>query len=195
VDAFNTALQIIEKAKSFGFRQLANGARLYGHVPHVAPEAWLHQVYAPLSEQDVISVEEKIGQTIPNDLRQFFHLANGVGLFSVSLSIYGKKTSYVRTGDDAWQPFCIVSANTLERPRHAKPSQIVVGGYKDDGSLLFLDLEDGSVFRTKSRSKKVLNQWTDFWKMLTNESHRLSGLFDAEGHKLSEGPTTPPVEG
>jgi hypothetical protein len=195
VDAFNTVLQIIEQAKSFGVRQLANGARLYGHVPHVAPEAWLHQVYAPLSEHDVISVEEKMGQTIPNDLLQFFRLANGVGLFSVSLSIYGKKTSYVRTGDDAWQPFCIVSANTLEKPRHAKPSQIVVGGYKDDGSLLFLDLEDGSVFRTKSRSKKVLNRWTDLWTMLTNESRRLSRLFDAEGHKLSEAPTTPPVEG
>ena len=195
MDAFNAVWDIIEHAKSFGFRQLESGARLYGHVPHVAPEAWLHQVYAPLSEQGVISVEEKLSLTIPKDLRQFFHLANGIGLFSVAVSIYGKRTSYVRTGDHAWQPFCIVSANTVERPSHAKPSQIVVGGYREDGSLLFLDLEDGSVFRTKSRSKKVLNRCQDFCTMLTDESCRLSGLFDADGHKLSKGLTTLPVEG
>ena len=194
MDTFNTVLQVIEQSRQFGFRQLANGTRLYGHVPHVAPEAWLHQVYAPIVEQDVISLEERIGLPIPSELRQFFQLANGVGLFSVSLSIYGKRTSYVRTGDDAWQPFCIVTANTLERPTHAKTSQLVVGGYRADGSLLFLDLEDGKVFRTKSRSKKVLNLWKDFWTLLLEETRRLSGLFDDKGHKLSDGPTTPSAD-
>lgn len=194
MNVFNTVLQVIEQAGSFGFRQLANGVRLYGHVPHVAPEAWLHQVYAPLVEDDLNWIEKKIGLPISSDLRQFFQLANGVGLFSVSLSIYGKRISYVRTGDDAWQPFCIVTANTLERPTHAKSSQIVIGGYQDDGSLLFLDFDDGKVFRTKNRSKKVLNRWANFWTMLLEETRRLSELFDAEGHKLSDRPTTPSAE-
>ena len=194
MDVFAPVLQVIEQARSFGFRELANGARLYGHVPHVAPEAWLHQVYAPLAEQDVISLEERIDLLIPSDLRKFFQLANGVGLFSLSLSIYGKRTNYVRIGDDAWQPFCIVTANTLARPAHAKPTQLVIGGYQDDGSLLFLDCDDGEIVRTKSRSKRVLNRWTDFWTMLNEETRRLSGIFNAEGHKLSQGSTTPPPQ-
>ncbi len=191
MSGFETILQTISQAKSFGFRVLANGTHLYGQVPHVAPEAWLHQVFAPLTEQEIVWLEEKMKLPIPHDLRQFFLLANGVGLFSVSLSIYGKKTSYVRSGDDAWQPFCILSANTLERPTHAKPSQIVIGGYQDDGSLLFLDLEDGTAFRTRSRSKKILNQWPDFWTMLKAETDRLAKLFDPAGRKLYDGSTTP----
>src|SRR5256885_10277036 len=61
-------------------------------------------------------------------------------------------------------------------PTHAKASQIVIGGYQDDGSLLFLDLEDGTAFRTKSRSKKVLNRWTDFWTMLQDEDRKSTRL-------------------
>lgn len=194
MDAFDAVLQIIERAKPFGYRELANGTRLYGHAPHVAPEAWLHQVYAPLEVSDMDSLVEIIGLPIPGDLRHFFRLANGVGLFSGSLSIYGKRTSYVRTGDAAWQPFCIATANTLERPTHAKPTQLVVGSYRSDGSLLFLDLDNGAAFRTKSRSKKILNRWTDFWTMLKAEAQRLSGLFDATGRRCSEGPTTPAAE-
>jgi hypothetical protein len=155
VGNFEPIFGIIEQAKSFGFRELENGARLYGHVPHVAPQAWLHLLFAPLSDQDVMSLEKNMGQTIPSDFREFLFVTNGIGLFSCSLSIYGKRTSYVRTGDAAWQPFCIVTANTLERPEHIKPWQIVIGSYQSDGSKLFLDGKDGIAFRTKIRSKKV----------------------------------------
>jgi hypothetical protein len=33
---WNEVLAIIEQAKSFGFRELAYGSRLYGHVPREA---------------------------------------------------------------------------------------------------------------------------------------------------------------
>ena len=192
VDSFETVLQIIDTAKSTGFRQLASGAKLYGHVPHVAPEAWLHQLYAPLSEQDIDSVEGRIGQTIPRVFRDFLHLTNGIDLFSGSLSIYGKRSSYARTGDEAWQPFCIVTANTLDKPIHAKPWQLIVGSYRSDGSLISLDVRDGTAFRTRARSAKVLNRWVDFWAMLSGESNRLSTFFDSHGRKVVDGPTTPP---
>ena len=191
---FDPVLQNIEPARAFGFRQLANGAKLFGHVPHVVPEAWLHQIYAPLAENDVVSLEKNMLLTIPTHFREFLHLANGVGLFSGALSIYGKRTSYVRSGDEAWQPFCLATANTLDRPAHGKPWHIVVGSYRSNGSLVFLDAKDGTAFRTKAGSKKILNRWQDFWTMLTAETGRLAGLFDAQGHKLSEGPTTPPLD-
>jgi hypothetical protein len=194
VDAFETVSRVVEQARSFGFRQLPNGAKLYGHVPHVAPEAWLHQLYAPLSEHDILSLEKTLGQTIPDDFREFVRHTNGISLFSGSLSIYGKRISYARSGDEAWQPFCIVTANTLDRPAHATSRQIVVGSYRNDGSLVFLDVNDGIAFRTKSRSREVLNRWTNLWAMLIDETCRLAGLFDACGHKLTDGRTTPPPE-
>jgi hypothetical protein len=194
VDAFDRVLEIIEQSKTFGFRQLATGAKLYGHVPHVAPEAWLHQLYAPLSDEDILSLEEKMGETLPSDFRLFLHLANGVGLFSASLSIYGKRTSYSRSGDEAWQPFCIVTANTFDKPVYAQPGQLVVGSYRNDGSLVFLDVNNETAFRTKSRSKKILNRWANFWTMLRDETCRLSELFDTQGRNLSGRPTTPPPD-
>jgi hypothetical protein len=184
-------MEIIESAKSFGFRQLPNGARLYGHVPHVAPEAWLHEVFAPLSDSDIQSLDRAIGLALPADFRTFLRLANGMGLFSGSLAIDGKRTSYVRVGDDAWQPFCIVAANVEERPRQAKPWQLIVGGYRSDGSLVSIDVRDGSAFRTKARSSKIVNQWSSFWTMLSSEACRLAALFDTLGHRLSEESTAP----
>jgi len=189
--SFGLIEQTAERARSFGFRQLPNGARLYGHVPHIAPEAWLHELHAPLAKQDITELERRIGKDFPAQLRDFFLSANGVDLFSDALSVFGKRTSYVRSGDESRQPYCIVTANTLDRPTHAKNSHIVVGSYRNDGSLLFVDNESGETFRTKTRSKKVLNRWDDFWGMLVDEANRLSSLFDGEGRRLSEGPTTP----
>ena len=163
-------------------------------MPHIAPEAWLHQIYAPLAENDIALIEDKLGQAIPADLRQFLHLANGVGLFSGSLSIYGKRTSFGRSGDEVWQPFCIVTANTLDRPPQAKDGQLVIGSYRNDGSLVFIDSKDGTVFRTKSRSKKPLNRWPDLWTFFRCEVSRLSTCFDNQGRKTIEGPTTPPAD-
>lgn len=183
---FQPVLQIIEQARTFGFSQLANGVKLYGHVPHIAPEAWLHQIYPALSEQDVISLEEKLGGEFPADFRDFLFCANGIGLFSDSLSIYGKRTSFARSGDEAWQPFCIITANTLDRPSSAKPWQIIIGSYRTDGSLLSLDSRNATVIKTKGRSKKIMNQWPGFWQMLQSESKHLSTLFDAQGQKKTD---------
>lgn len=191
MESFESVLHTLEQAKAFGFRQLTNGTMLYGHVPHIAPEAWLHQLFSPVSDHDIFMIEEKIGLPVPSQFRDFLKFTNGVNLFSGSLSIYGKRTSYARSGDDAWQPFCVVTANTLDRPMQAKPWQFIVGSYRSDGSLVSIESRDGTAFRTKGRSAKILNRWRDFWTMLMEETSRLAGLFDETGHKLSKESTTP----
>jgi hypothetical protein len=185
--------RIFEQASAFGELRLANGAVLYGHTPHVAPEAWFHQVFAPLTDAEIAQLSETIGHVFPEQLCSFLRQSNGLGLFSYALSLYGKRRNYARTGDDVWQPFCIVTANTLERPNHARDGQIVIGGYRQDGSLLFID-RDGSVFRTRARSKKVLNRWESLWAMLDSEVQRLLRLFDAQGRRVSDEKTVPPPD-
>jgi hypothetical protein len=183
---FDSVREVIEQAKSFGYRELKSGARLFGHVPHVAPEAWLHQVYAPLSERDCDLLEQKVEQPLPVEFREFLSIANGLGLFSNTLSIYGQRASYGRSGDEVWQPFSIVDANTFDRPRHAKQNQLIVGSYRSDGSLVFIDGNDGHAYQTRARSAKVLKTWSGFWQMLTSETERISKLFDNTGHRLAQ---------
>jgi hypothetical protein len=185
---------LVEESAKFGERTTSLGAHLYGHVPHVAPEAWLHSIYAGLSPQELDSLELKVGRPIPSVLRDFLAHTNGINLFSGHLSIYGLRSTYNRTGDAAWQPFALEVPNTQERPRDAKESYFFFGGYFDDGSRLVIDCETSKVLRLPQRkAAPILTEWPDFWSMLLSEAHRLSLLFDEVGRLRDESaPTTPP---
>jgi len=187
-----TVFEIMESSAHLGARDLENGARLIGHVPHVAPEAWLHARYKPLSHAEVASVEDEIGTQLPGTFASFLMTTNGLSLFSYSLSIDGRRWSYERVGDAVWQPFSIITPNVPERPRHSKRSFVFVGGYRFDGSLLYIDKSDLKVYRCRNRSAKPLNGWPSFETMLEEEAGRLSLLFDTEGRRIDpDRPTTP----
>jgi hypothetical protein len=195
MDYFDRVLEIMERATHLGVRLLENGTRLIGHVPHVAPEAWLHVVFPPLSARHVKQVEKDIGNTLPDSFASFLMRSNGLSLFSSRLSIDGLRWSYARSGDAAWQPFDIITPNILERPRHSKNSFIFIGGYGSDGSLLYIDNSTFKVYRCSNRSAKPLNDWPNFETMLEEEAKRLSLLFDERGHRIDPTQQTTPVLG
>jgi hypothetical protein len=183
---------IINKAKAFGNRKASNGTELIGHVPYRGPEAWLHEIYAPLSDKGIQSIEEGIGKELPKVMHDFYRSTNGLDLFSTSLFIYGLRTSYNREGDAARLPFSIVRRNTMERPSDAKDSFIFIGGYTEDGSLLYIDCNTGHIYRCDGDSAQPLNEWPSFEEMLLSEVRRLEGLFDEQGKLIDpDGPTTP----
>jgi hypothetical protein len=185
MDYLEIVLQTIDSYKHLGERVLSNGTRLVGHVPHIAPEAWLHEVYRPLSDKEVRKAETALHCTMPAVFSDFLQRCNGLGLFSGSLSIYGLRSSYERTGDAVWQPFDISTPNVDERPRGSKPSFLFVGGYSEDGSKLYIDNVDLKVYRCKQRSAKPINQWPSFEAMLEGEVQRFSTLFGPDGRELN----------
>jgi hypothetical protein len=101
----------------------------FGHVPHVAPEAWFHFMFAPISDHEICQLENDIEIKFLDVFKDFLALANGLSIFSGSLSVYGFRNSWQRDGDDAWQPFSIITSNTAERPADSKRSFLFVGGY------------------------------------------------------------------
>jgi hypothetical protein len=189
MDYLDNILQIIDSYKHLGERVLSNGTRLVGRAPHIAPEAWLHEVYRPLSDQEVCRVETELGRTMPPEFSSFLQRCNGLGLFSGSLSIYGLRSSYERTGDAVWQPFDISTPNVDERPRGSKTSFLFVGGYSDDGSQLYIDGADLKVYRCKQRTTKPINQWPNFAAMMQGEVQRFSTLFGQDGKELNPSET------
>src|SRR5262245_35891125 len=134
MDYLDRVFGLLEASSDLGVRVLDNGTRLIGHVPHVAPEAWLHIIFAPLSLTQVAQVEHEIATSLPEPFGDFLRRSNGLSLFSDSLSIHGLRSSYARSGDAVWQPFSIVTPNVPERPRSAGPSLVFVGSYASDGS-------------------------------------------------------------
>ncbi|HKV38495.1 MAG TPA: hypothetical protein VJX67_04715 [Blastocatellia bacterium] len=58
MDRFDELLAIAEKWASCGERLLPNGSRLICPTPHVAPEAWFHQIYWPAAEAEILKGEK-----------------------------------------------------------------------------------------------------------------------------------------
>lgn len=184
---------ILEKAKRLGIKTLPEGTELLGHVPHVGPDAWLHVLYACLSEADLEELEARTGRRLPEPYRRLLRETNGLSLFSGALYISGLRRSYERKGDGAWQPFAIEDANVLERPADAKPDYVFIGGYKADGSRLYMSPDRADVFRCERDSAVPLNKWKSLPHFLLSEANRLATHFDESGRRLDVGTSTAPL--
>ncbi len=176
----------MRRAQGLGHHVLADGTQLIGRAKHIGSEAWLHLLFAPISDADVDSLESSVGIRFPEVFRDFLTLANGLSLFSNSLSIYGQRLSYDRTGEKVWQPFSILTPNTFERLPDAKSTHLFIGGYPSGrGYYLYIDIDELRVYRCSRQSSKPLHKWGSFSEMLVCETTRLAGLFDEQGCKLN----------
>ena len=185
-------LQVIEAARHLGSRTLEDGTELIGHVPHVAPEAWLHIIYAPLSQARVEDVSIQIGRPVAKEYQSFLQRMNGLSLFSGELSLFGLRSDFRRTGDAVRQPFSIRTPNTVERPRDADEALVFIGSYFDDGSMLYIDPHTSEVHRCSRTSVESLNRWKSFFVFLDSEAERLATLFDVEGRMIDPSVSTAP---
>lgn len=189
---FSEVLKTVEEGRHLGSRTLPDGTQLIGHVPHFAPEGYLHELFPGLSEGEIAAMErDPMIREIPEDYRQFLSRCNGAFFFCCSLWLGGRRRNYARSGDEARQPFSLGDYNGLSRPRDARDGEFFVGGYRDrDGSLLYL--RNGRAFRCSRKSVEPVYEWGGFWEMLGAEIARLSQLFDATGRmKVPRGPFAP----
>jgi hypothetical protein len=146
-----------------------------------------------LNDNDIDRLERQLGITLSESLREFYRRWNGIKLFAYSLNIYGLRHSFVRKGDEAWQPFSLLTPNLQERPIDADDELVFFGGYRRDGSDLAMRESSPKVFRCARYSAQPLNEWPSFDEMLISEVERLSRLFDEHGRKRDPtAPTTPP---
>lgn len=184
----------LEKQYSaLGERKLSNGARLIGHVPHVAPEAYLHSFFPGLDPDEIRGLENEIERELPEALEAFYARCNGLDLFAGSLSIFGLRDPFLE-GDagEVGQPFSMVTPNVDERPADADDSFVFFGFYEWDGSLLYAAPSSPEVIRCSPESSEPLNTWPSLRAALTEEVKRLGKLFDRDGVKLDEDAPTAP---
>lgn len=190
---YESIIQKLMKWKTCGERTLDNGTRLICHVPHVAPEAWFHEIYPSLDEMRIEEIAIKTGGELPKDLIEFLRCTNGINVFSDSLRLYGFRTSYVRTGDEAIQPYDLISAN-MEKERDMPKTWLLIGGYRWDGSSILYDLGlcNNKVYRCDPDSNAILQEWDSLWSLLDLEIDRLSELYDGNGVKYDKDTPTVP---
>lgn len=167
----------LEEANSLGSRFLSNGVQLLGHVPNVAPEAYLHIIYPPIEHNQLEIIEQEIGIEIPQEFGKFLSFSNGINVFMDSVYICGYRVVFDREGDLARQPYSIFTPNTIERPYKSPRSALFIGGYGNSADLLYIETKTNQVHRCRNSSAKSLEVWSDFWTMLVSEVERISRDF------------------
>jgi len=177
-----------------GVKEISNGATLICHVPHIAPQAWLHTIYAGLTDKNMDVLQENIRGILPKDYVDLLKCTNGINIFSDSLSIWGMRTSNARRGEDAIQPYDLVSLNE-EKIGRIPDKWLAFGSYSWDGSTMIYDFSKSNckVFRCECDSVKILQEWSDLWTWLDSEIERLSLLFDENGIEYDEDTPTMPT--
>ena len=170
-------LEVIESYAALGEKTLIDGTRLVGHVPHVAPLAYLHQLGEPLGGLDASRVQMEARRPMPDEFRWFLtEASNGLSLFA-EIEVYGLRR-------DRW-PFPAGDANRL-----SNLPGFVVGSYREDGSRVTI-LEDARICWVPEDSSEAARYWPDFITWLAEESDRLGQRFDADGKELDDDPKTP----
>jgi hypothetical protein len=177
-----------------GEQLMPNGTLLIGKAPHIAPLAWLHSIYPPLLGNDLNEMEKRLGHAIPGPYRRFLIATNGINIFSTTLSLYGLRYNYKRNIEDVWQPFDIVTPNTIEKPGNAGDNIFIIGSYDWDGSYLYIDSKSGKIHLCDREDARSNYSWDSFYAMLESEINRLITRFDKEGKVLNEDESTLPFE-
>lgn len=187
--------KLLYKFKHLDVHQVSNGAILIGRAPHIASEAWLNEIYPTLQTDDLDELEMCLRTTIPSEYKRFLtEVSNGLSILVAEFSLDGLRRNYDRTVDGNRQPFSLEIPNVHERPRNAKENHLFIGGYKWDGSHLYIDKETSKVHFCDRWDATSLYEWNSFGEMLISEIERIYALYDTNGVKINEDMWTTPIE-
>ena len=192
MDKYSEIKSLVLKPKNLGVETLEDGTILIGKAPDIAPRAWLNGIFPVLSDEEFRLLSEELSTSIPIEYAEFLKcFSNGLKLFVSVLSLFGLRRSYGRATINAWQPFSVVSINTIERLIDSKDSYFYIGSYFKDGSLLYIDKMDNKVYRCSRDTSKPLNSWDSFYDMLSSEVKRLDALFMKHNLEIVKIDSTP----
>lgn len=184
--AYRELRALVDQWKSLGCKTYPDGTEWIGHTPHRAPEAYLHQLYAPLDDTRIGQLEIELSHRLPDSFRCFLMLHNGIGLFADYISVYGLRTSWSRTNlvEAAQQPFSILVPNVKRRPLNAPDDVIFLGALGDRG--LIGARPNGGVFHWESDNNILLGclkSYSSVFTFLLEEANEAAALFGPDGHK------------
>jgi hypothetical protein len=155
------------------------GTRLIGHTPHVAPEAYVNVVYAPINSNDLNEFTQRLGRPIPHQLSEFLSYANGLMIYSGALRVKGYRPLKRKPNSDVYDYASCIMTDNSRNMNGLKEHDTVVAWYKADGSYVLLD-EDGKAVRFDPKvGGHVIQEWPDFDTWLSSEIAILNEKYKA----------------
>lgn len=177
-EAIGTMLAVFEKYKSGGHVTQRNGTQLAGHLPHLAPKAYLHELPLPATTRAIRRMEKELKKELPEDLIALYKGFNGFSVFHGGLNLFGS-THGNRFSIDERLPFPLVGGNhSLKVPPETTQDILYIGTFGMDASLAYVDLNDGTVHRTTRSELKKLASWDSIADWILIEVLRLDKIVE-----------------
>ena len=175
---------LIDQWAILGVRLYKNGTRCIGHIPHRAPEAYLHRLLGPLDDSSIWDMQDVLEWDFPSSFARFLRLHNGVDVFTMFIGIDGFRTSWKRTDDDemAQQPFDITTHNVHRRPSDAPDDMLFIGSLGDERGLVGL-LPTGEVLQWGDKCPVPGTRYANVFEFLLLETKKARPLFDDIGKR------------
>ena len=173
---FDEIKTLVNEFSINGEKRLENGTWLVSPAPEIAPKAWLHIIYKPLTLSDVNFLEEKFKKKLPVDFKTFLGQSNGLSLFGNQISIWGLRKDMARVGNEAWQPFDLLQHNAPSEVPIGSPNNLIYFGSVERGtSWLFFKINNGhySVGKTKREVYLPNLLETNFEEWLRHELRKI----------------------
>jgi len=170
----------------------AEGTRFYCHIPHAAPYAYLHTIFAPVSSELLASTSAL--HDIPEIWASFLQTQNGANVYFGSLHFYGLVAPgqlFNRENMYARLPFSLTDANRRSVMR-GFPDWLMIGSYGFNASRLLLHRVNGSLQAINEPGDTILAEWPNLATFFSSEISRLTILFSDSGRLLVDEKFTVP---
>ena len=70
--------QRVRSAADLGHETLPSGAEVFGHLPELGPDAWLHSLYPGLDDKELAALADALDRTVPAVYADWLRLTNGL---------------------------------------------------------------------------------------------------------------------
>jgi SMI1 / KNR4 family (SUKH-1) len=176
-------LEILKSHKHLGTKIFPDGSIAIAHVPHVAPVAYFHRLFAPLSIAEIETLQDELEYDFPPALVMFYNLHNGLGIYSDDLNIYGQRRNWQRTDMEAavQQPYSIQDSNNYNWPKMASDDSLVIGSIGPDKSPITIDRLGNVFLWPNTDSPSPSRSYPDFFAFLLGEAQKLALMFNENG--------------
>jgi hypothetical protein len=185
MESYRLLRNVINSWIHLGCRQYANGTLRIGHVPHIAPEGYLHRLLPSISSESLDLLQDEINSDLPLSVCRFLLIHNGIGLYRC-INIYGRRTNFKRSDIDAMmeQPYDMVPLNTVERPDNAPEALVFIGSIGDENQPVAV-WPDGKVCLWNIGQEKVEpTPYHSLFDFLLGEALKAEKLFDSRGRRV-----------
>lgn len=179
--------QTREALDPLGYMDGANGAFKTGHIPDVAPFAYLATFYAGLDGTGIQAAEAECDRFIPDAYRALLRHTNGLRLGELSLHGTTSQAAYT-SGPGIGQPISLVYQNVYERPDYIPNGHLGIGAmngaWHSQGHLYLASTGEVEMYH---RDANLLGaRWASFEEFLLSEIPRQLSLYDAGGRIKSD---------